>query len=104
MQISSDSSVSPIAPISASSLSNSRSEQAPTSQSAPATSGNGTVASQTLAAVYVTSAAGRDFSASVDQSGSVYVATLPYPPGGTASGESIQQVENNLTIRIDELA
>jgi hypothetical protein len=104
MQISSDSSVSPIAPISPSTLSTTRSEQAPTSQSVSTASSNGAVGSETLAAVYITSAAGRDFSASVDQAGSVYVATLPYPPGGTASGESVQQVENNLTIRIDELA
>jgi predicted RNase H-like HicB family nuclease len=39
----------------------------------------------------------------VEESGAVYVASVPALSGATASGSSLVAAENNLTIRVDEL-
>jgi hypothetical protein len=102
MQIS-DSSVAPVAPVSEIQPSKAQTTRASASETAIQNNA-GSPADEVLAAVYSTSAAGKNYSASVEQSGSSYIATIPYPPGGSVSGPSIEAAESNLAIRIDELA
>lgn len=64
----------------------------------------GSLAAATLAAVYSTTVGGKSYSGSMEESGGEYVASVPNPPGASASGSSIQSAENNLTIVIDTLA
>lgn len=58
---------------------------------------------ETLAAVYTASAGGKDFSADVEESEAGYTVSIPDPPGGTVSAQSLTEAENDLGIRIDEL-
>ena len=104
MQIGSDSSVAPVAatsPVTYGTEQTSRATPAP--QLAAAQSALNTTEQETLAAVYFTSAAGKNYSANVEEAGSEYVASIPYPPGGSVSGPTIEAAETNLSLRIDEL-
>ena len=58
----------------------------------------------TIAASYSTTVGGRNYSASVAESGGVYTASVPMPPGVSASGSSIESAELNLSIILDTLA
>ncbi|MGA3346069.1 MAG: hypothetical protein ABSC76_14495 [Terracidiphilus sp.] len=72
----------------------------------PAQIYNSAVGSQvsTVAASYSTTVAGRSYAASVEESGGTYTASVPIPPGLSASGSSIESAENNLNIILDTLA
>lgn len=58
----------------------------------------------TIAASYSTTVAGTSYAASVEESGGTYTASVPMPPGLSASGSSIESAENNLNIILDTLA
>jgi hypothetical protein len=58
----------------------------------------------TVAASYSTTVGGRNYSASVQKSAGVYTASVPMPPGLSASGSSIESAEINLGIILDTLA
>jgi len=58
----------------------------------------------TIAATYSTTLAGTSYPGSVVESGGTYIASVPNPPGITASGQSIQSAEFNLDIKLDTLA
>ena len=58
----------------------------------------------TIAASYSTTVGGRSYAASVEESGGVYTASVPMPPGLRASGGSIESAEINLSILLDTLA
>jgi predicted RNase H-like HicB family nuclease len=58
----------------------------------------------TIAATYSTTVAGKNYGASVEESGGVYTASVPMPPGLSASGTSIESAELNLSIVLDALA
>jgi predicted RNase H-like HicB family nuclease len=66
--------------------------------------GASSVEEATLAAGYSTTAAGKSYSGSVEESGGEYEASVANMPGASASGSSIQSAENNLDIKIDTLA
>ena len=57
----------------------------------------------TLAASYSTTVAGENFKGSVEESEGTYVASVPAPPGASASGSSVQAAENNLNIILSTL-
>jgi hypothetical protein len=57
----------------------------------------------TIATTYSTTVAGRSYPASVEESGGVYTASVPNPPGASASGSSVESAENNLDIILDAL-
>lgn len=59
---------------------------------------------ETIAASYSTTVAGKNYSASVEESGGIYTASVPIPPGVSASGGSIESAEANLNIVLDTLA
>jgi hypothetical protein len=104
MQIGSDSSVAPVSAVSGVSYGaeqTSRTASAP--QSAAAENSLNSAAQETLAAVYFTTAAGKNYSANVEEAGAEYIASIPYPPGGSVSGPTVEAAENNLSLRIDEL-
>jgi hypothetical protein len=61
------------------------------------------VVETTHVATYSTTVGGRNYAESVDESGGVYVASVPNPPGASASGGSVQSAENNLNIKLDTL-
>jgi hypothetical protein len=65
------------------------------SSSAPLTS---------MPAPYPATAGGKNYPGSVQESAGVYVASVPDPPGASASGATAQIAENNLEIKLDELA
>jgi predicted RNase H-like HicB family nuclease len=48
--------------------------------------------------------AGKSYSGSVQESGGVYTASVPMPPGVSASGSSIESAEMNLNLILDTLA
>jgi hypothetical protein len=58
----------------------------------------------TIAASYSTTVAGKSYAASVEESEGVYTASVPMPPGLSASGSSIASAELNLSIVLDTLA
>ena len=51
-----------------------------------------------------TTVAGKNYSLSIEQAGATYVASVPDPPGATATGSSAQVAENYLDIKLDTLA
>ena len=57
-----------------------------------------------VAASYSVTIAGNNYSGSVEESGGVYIASVPNPPGASASGSSVESAENNLNIKLDTLA
>jgi hypothetical protein len=58
----------------------------------------------TLITGYTTTVAGTQYSGSVEQSGQQYTASVPNLIGATATGTSVLDAEENLNVRIDELA
>jgi hypothetical protein len=58
----------------------------------------------TIAATYSTTLAGTSYPGSVVESGGTFIASVPNPPGITASGLSVQSAEYNLDIKLDTLA
>jgi len=58
----------------------------------------------TVAATYSATVAGKNYPGSVEESGGVYIASVPNPPGASASGSSVESAENNLAIKLDALA
>lgn len=61
-----------------------------------ATNSNDQTVQALIAAEYSARAGGKTYSANVDRSAEGYSATVANLPGASASGNSIQQVENNL--------
>jgi hypothetical protein len=57
-----------------------------------------------LAGSYSATIAGKNYSESVEESGGVYIASVPAPPGTTASGGSAESAQHNLDIKLDALA
>jgi len=57
-----------------------------------------------LTTSYSTTVAGKNYSGSVQESEGTYVASIPNPPGASASGSSVQSAENNLDVILDTLA
>jgi hypothetical protein len=58
----------------------------------------------TLAATYSTTVSGKNYAGSVEKAAGVYIASVPSPPGITASGLSVQTAEDNLNMKLDALA
>lgn len=58
---------------------------------------------ETLAGTYSTTIAGTQYAGSVEEENGSYVASVPNVSGATATGATMLEAENNLTIRIDEL-
>jgi predicted RNase H-like HicB family nuclease len=58
----------------------------------------------TIAASYSTTVAGKNYSGSVEESGGIYTASVPIPPGVSASGASIESAEIKLNVILDTLA
>jgi len=58
----------------------------------------------TIAASYSTTVGGRSYAGSVEESGGRYTASVPMPPGVSASGASVQSAEDKLNIILDTLA
>jgi len=57
----------------------------------------------TVAASYSATVAGKNYPGSVEEAGGVYIASVPNPPGASASGSSVETAENNLNIKLDAL-
>ena len=51
-------------------------------------------------ASYSTTAGGKNYSESIEESGGTYLASVPNPPGASASGSSVQSAEDNLNIKL----
>jgi hypothetical protein len=58
----------------------------------------------TVAATYSTTVGGKNYPGSVVQAGDTYIASVPNPPGISASGPSVVSAENNLNMKLDTLA
>jgi hypothetical protein len=58
---------------------------------------------ETLVGSYSTTVGGTQYAASVEKQDGSYVASVPNVSGATATGASLIDAENNLTVRIDEL-
>ena len=63
-----------------------------------------TVPVPSLIAQYSTTVAGKNYPLSVEESAGIYVASVPNPPGATATGSSPQSAEINLDMKLDTLA
>jgi hypothetical protein len=57
-----------------------------------------------LSTSYSTTVAGKSYAGTVQKVGGTYVASVPLPPGASASGSSVQSAENNLQVILDTLA
>jgi hypothetical protein len=58
----------------------------------------------TLAATYSTTVSGKNYAGSVEEAAGVFIASVPSPPGISASGLNVQTAENNLDMKLDALA
>jgi hypothetical protein len=58
---------------------------------------------ETLAGTYSTTVGGTQYAGSVEEENGSYTASVPSVNGATATGATMIEAENNLTIRIDEL-
>jgi len=58
----------------------------------------------TLVGAYTTTIGGVTYSGSVEEENGVYTASVSSLGGATATGSSMIEAENNLAVRIDELA
>ena len=58
----------------------------------------------TFAEPLSTTVAGKNYALSIEQAGDVYIASVPNPPGATATGSSAETAESNLNIKLDTLA
>jgi hypothetical protein len=70
---------------------------------APVQGSAGASESTTIAGTYSTTAGGKSYSGSVEESGDTYTVSVGAPPLATASGSSVQSAESNLTVKIDTL-
>jgi len=57
-----------------------------------------------LSAEYSTTVAGKNYPLSLEESAGIYVASVPNPPGASATGSTPQSAENNLDMKLDTLA
>ncbi len=57
-----------------------------------------------LAGSFSSTVSGKNYSESVEESGGVYIASVPAPPGLSASGGSVESAQHNLDIKLDALA
>jgi hypothetical protein len=57
-----------------------------------------------LTTSFSTTVAGKGYAGSVQESQGSYVASVPNPPGASATGSSIQSAENNLNVILTSLA
>jgi hypothetical protein len=64
----------------------------------------GNVPVSKLPAPYAAVAEGKSYPGSVEESAGEYVASVPNPPGASASGATVQIAENNLEVKLDQLA
>jgi len=103
---------SAVTPSSASSSKASTSSSTPNSGDARAHGGGGgaggasaSAASEveTLVGSYSTTVGGTQYAGSVEEQNGSYVASVPSVSGATATGSSMIDAENNLSVRIDEL-
>jgi len=72
-----------------------------------ATSAHGsatTVRVVALAGTHSATVGGVSYPLSIEKAGATFVASVPNPPGATATGSSAQAAENNLNIKLDTLA
>jgi hypothetical protein len=53
---------------------------------------------------YSTTARGKNYALSMEESAGVYVASVPNPPGASATGSTPQMAESNLDNKLDALA
>jgi hypothetical protein len=51
-----------------------------------------------------TTVGGKNYALSVEQAGGTYVASVPNPPGISATGSSVELAEDNLNTKLDTLA
>lgn len=58
---------------------------------------------ETVVGTYSTTVSGTQYAGSVEEEGGSYEASVPNVSGATASGATMIEAENNLTVRIDEL-
>ena len=58
---------------------------------------------ETLVGSYATTVNGTQYAGSVEEENGAYTASVPNVSGATATGATLMEAENNLTIRIDEL-
>jgi len=72
--------------------------------SVPIENSTGNAHESTLVVSYSPSVNGTRFLASVEDVGGVYVASVPSPPGYSATGSSVEAAETNLEIELDILA
>jgi hypothetical protein len=81
---------------------------APSSNSSPPITKTQNAASSvhvaTVAASYSATVSGKNYPGSVVESGGVYIASVPNPPGASASGSSVESAESNLSIKLDAIA
>jgi len=57
-----------------------------------------------VSSAYCTTVAGKSYAGTIEESGDTYLASVPVPPGVSASGATAQAAENNLNIILDTLA
>jgi hypothetical protein len=57
----------------------------------------------TVAATYSRTVSGKSYPESIVESGGVYIASVPSPPGIRASGTTVESAENNLNMKLDTL-
>jgi hypothetical protein len=72
-------------------------------QSSAAAPQSASAIEQTLAALYSTIVGGQSYSGSVEESNGEYTATVANLPNASASGSSLESVENDLGTIIDTL-
>jgi len=72
--------------------------------SAPVDNAASSALGSMIAASYSTTVGGKSYSGSVSKTGETYTASVPIPPGVSASGSSIESAEMNLNIILDTLA
>ncbi len=58
---------------------------------------------ETLVGTYSATVGGTQYAGSVEEEDGAYVASVPNLSGASASGATMLEAENNLTIRLDEL-
>jgi len=57
----------------------------------------------TLAASYSATVSGKNYPGSVEETAGTYIASVPVPPGASATGSSVEAAEHNLNIILDAL-
>jgi hypothetical protein len=62
------------------------------------------VPQSTLPAPYAAVAEGKSYPGSVEESAGEYVASVSNPPGASASGATAQIAEENLEVKLDQIA